>query len=363
MRILVVLFFLFLALPGKSETCSYDIIFPFAEVILGDEQVHCNHAGEVAQVIRDINRLTPNMEKPGDIKLSLLWKSNIAFFNPLEPLILLPYRYVSKGLNKHPHYTFTIWAHEYGHAFFLMAMEKRTEFWNAMLSYRGKKSKLREKLDFNLEAYHTIVRKIRELDPEKDADLIKKLEKEKESQEAIVEELRLNALNVDHVYKKLRAFVLQIFGHNELFADIVATVYVKDFRAVYKTLAFVGYNFIEDGKDMLKKAVYRDFTNRKNKLKRWRPDRSVHSIMAPTRYYIWNRYLKNGLYNRFPELTIKIVLNAAVNEANKLWEISKQRILDPKNEKWQDPKIFELDILNIRFMNSLDREFRRIGRH
>ncbi len=218
-----------------------------------------------------------------------------------------------KEYSKHPAYSESIWAHEYGHAIF------KKNLYESFPLYR-------EYMDLFVE-YFAIKKKI-DLTYKK---ALKKLLKELESLDKTHPEVLLGGeeyMTVESVTKRwgealvgheleyaelfkenpFYFFEKQLTGYNELFADLTAVMLKgNDPKAISDALS-ITRKTQEYKKFKIGDPAYRDrdFSFKGNDISKWDMDSSdSHIEYTPTRYFLYERYLKMPYYKN-PENAVRL---------------------------------------------------------
>lgn len=254
--------------PNESAPIAVDPE-PFKVIHRETTQYSARQLADTEAVIHQINDMvTGHLQIPDKILVELTKDEGGHFKHKFQGdvgYIDSPYQHIKRVqrgaktsvLKKHPVYSRTILAHEYGHALFYETLRKRQE------SFAQAMNRWPSYWDFDSPST------------------------------APLYDLTL--------------------PYNEFFADLVAVLYAKDPAAIRKSLSFTGMS-----PKQKKEFLLRDFSARNidtipiPKNRRGAP--IPHTLLGPTRSYLGNKILKNPLYRNQPGLVAAKVLNAIALE-------------------------------------------------
>lgn len=242
---------------GKVQSFILDrtnLVFPTMPVKIRIHPVF-NHPGSAAclNTRRDLLDITIPYRWKGEIKVEDTWKM----------------------VKSEPSETLPMFYHEYGHAVF----RSNVEVVNSELGNFYRKD---ARLD-------QITRESLALLKIYDATKDKSLKKQYEEQlELFYKEF--NSLDKEVNTKNKKRHIL--VGVDELFADLIAVLVSQKNTAMSDSVTIN----TQYGTSIHRDAHYRDFSNSSNDLKSWEESWSVHNVFSPTRYYLYNKYLKHSEY-------------------------------------------------------------------
>lgn len=240
--------------------------------------------------IYSINSIIDNgLKLPRTVKLQIKDKEAEAEFNWADT-ISFPHRFFVNNKPKHPKYTQTILAHEYGH--YILSTNLRLDIKN----YENFEKQARSAI-----VYHE---KVRQASDAYEASVIKLAEGKKTNSIEKIDILKNQVAEAeryfDEVTDKMDSLIasvksspftrVQVLSYHELFADIIAVVHEGDPRAMLNLLNGASLK----NKDEKFSNEARSFLNR-IKLNGWNQS-EPHILFAPTRRFIWDHILSNPRY-------------------------------------------------------------------
>ncbi len=308
--------------------------------------ITCEQVGTVGTVLQEVNKLVDGkLGVPKTPYLNLIDEDGNAYL--AGNIINVPMKIIFDGYGKHPIYTHAVWAHEYGHAIFGHNMKYALKDWAEM--DRNMKSYIEFMMKYTLRATR-LQKYAYELDQLKKAHsddlerinyLAKQIDQIQEQINAMEKESeKFNDLNF---HDDLNTFS---GGYNELFADTVAVMHAGGKGDIIADSLFrTGLWEDKNYKSMIKN---RDFTNRENRIERWKVVTEEHDNFAPTRYHLYKYYIDNPIYRRYKGYVVyKLFISIKLEFEKYLPALNKIDMEDP------DTIVY----LNKSLMKRIDEEF------
>jgi len=254
---------------------------------------------------------------------------------------------------KNPSYSRSILAHEYGHSIVNTNMRRKNKDFRDFFAARERLTILAsdKTMDEYKVKYEAMLKKLKKDHPElsdeeidnlpevvKFEEEIKKFHKDqmakiKEVQE-FMESLKFNS----DMYKQFNSY-------NELFADVSAVLFSNgDPKAISDALIFSKQlqTYKKINNDPLN-LLSRDFSNKGNRIDNWIEEDQVHASMAPTRYFLYQRFLQKPYYQ-------------SGKGASELYQKVFDIMLDETNFRMNNPEVdLSWKEWNIRFMDKLEK--------
>ncbi len=266
---------------------------------------------ELIQVIKDVNKqLDQYFYIPKKMEVNIFrydqtaYKTSKMVEGEKQLLIRTPYQFglrdyqtlSTKGLSKHPVYSRSILAHEYGHAVFdrniykaLPEFKQIEDIGNQMVGVSRYIKELEQAI-IRVKNGAPLPKKFKSLD-----ELVatfKNLTKEYK-----------NAMQ-NPVYKYSALITEVSRGQNELFADMTAAIYAGKPDVITDALNMA--------KIQLDPFDYRSFDS-PIAVKNWH-EAEEHILFSPMRYHVGRNYLFNSKYARHRPVVLKKVFNAIIEE-------------------------------------------------
>ncbi len=262
-------------------------------------------AKEVSGEAADMMKKNVKLSKPsGEVKA-------VAIGKWITEQTTEPHRGLLKEYKKHPKHSRSILAHEYGHSVLHQNLPKMNKAYNeySMLveklgkvksAYEQLKSRSEKSID---EFAQKLTLSHSDLDRSEIDKLPEMIEFNKEWNDKLFDsKVALKNMEQEVWNCPFRKQASMDFDrYNELFADLTSIIYNKgDPKAVSSALGFT--KTIQDHKkyNTVSTAITnRDFSDKANRIDNWAENsltRTAHNAMAPTRYYLYDRFLKRPYY-------------------------------------------------------------------
>ncbi len=274
----------------------------------------CPGVARIGNMVRTINaKIKGSMILPHPFILNFMGHHFNA--NVQGRVMNVPLVYSMNELTKHPKYTETIWAHEYGHMIFQENL-KNTPNWKLFIKFDDDREELKLKaaLAWNQGSYWSSVADRLPEGPEKDEAIKKK--RSYWAQEDVFK-AKMSALSYPPKYRYRGDFFIPF---HEFFADVVAIQYAQKGDGLYKAMYLSALLAQGLDRDHLPTFTNRDFTNRHNRIDVWKSeDKDAHHIYTPARYWIWENYLERptNLVLK-PGIGLKKIFDILVREMDSL---------------------------------------------
>jgi len=299
----------------------------------------CGDIEEVAQVILSVNRMVGHyLPTPRSVELDFVRMEGNAFAAGAS-LLHLPREVIFEELAKNPIFTRPVWAHEYGHAVFLFGLVEREPKMAVLRDVYDRYIKL-SLVMADLQDHRT---RLANQDLKGCADEACRIRVQAEidalGSRIAATDAERNAVE-NSMPLELRVLHELASPYNELFADAVAVALTGRPNAV-KDAIFRTRTWQKEGPEGNCYSC-RDFSARENSLQQWVAWRarlkqrgestdlmpnSSHNLLAPARYHLWNRYMRNGWGRLQPGLFLSKVLDAIFETLNQ--PASGSSIADP----------------------------------
>ncbi len=255
--------------------------------------------------------------------------------------------------SKSPSYSRPILAHEYGHAVMNTNMKRMNKEFKEFLEVNEEMRVFSndKTMDNYKLKYETKYAELKKQNPDMADEEIKNFPEISKLMEEIMaySEIKmkqqielLNRLENSKFSNLLNDFT----SYNELFADVTAVIFTEgNPKAISDALVFS--KNLQDYKKMKKKPLNhlaRDFSYKGNRIDKWVEEKQVHAAMAPTRYYLYQRFFKRPYYQKG-------------KGASKIYQKIFDVILDETNFRLANPEIkLNWKEWNQRFIDLIDKE-------
>jgi hypothetical protein len=274
------------ALRNLKHDHSEEKLEGLTQVIFGGEKLKDYQYKELMDVIHQVDAMMIGFSRPSQIKLEVRPRGNRAVH--ANDIIMIDYQYVEecegKIFSKHPKFTRTILAHEYGHAYFSKNMIES----------------IPDYLALRQNAYDRYYQ-------ERFLPAVTIVGNSTDPSSIGIETLQI--VISGGIRSVLKGSSAMDAAYNELIGDLVAVAYLRDPRGIYKALNFSGMTQAQR-----KANAYRDFTVNTRVDKNTLVGLNEHHLLAPVRYFIWRNYLSNPLFARRWSTILKGTFQAIKHE-------------------------------------------------
>jgi len=243
---------------------------------LSIDSINCTQAETVVKTLREVSRLFSKYHRVTQLSLSLTRYGENGFFS--SDNISVPLQLIFKNYKKHPNLSKAIWAHEYGHSVLDRLLERNFPILKRAKIVKPKFKKLKSKILGLDKRRFEIWDKIYDLNQLIDLSKILLLRNQVREIENKIAPLVTKAKTFEKIIMQENQLRKIMLPFHEWFADLVSVVYLENGRAMKNALYFVAQNYINQSWeiDVLKSSIYRDFTERKNKIIWWKPSLDPH---------------------------------------------------------------------------------------